>query len=409
MRSTQPSRDACRRTERPLVAMERENAVHNAGMTGFRQSRKANGRQFGGPVIATPRPGAGRPAARVSPRACSYSAGSGRPTASRVGSDQAHLPQSGQLPSNVCAPCLTGGGMDGRSRSRSPGTDASHAADADRRAERGYDRAFLHMLVAIDGAFKSLPRALQIRVERWVLKLSEPCTSNSFRRNRNLHAALLAAMVRTGEFSEPFTGMPPDGRLPRLPTHLVSDWSMQCPVRMPRLASPLASVLVSLRPPLRRPRLEIPLPCADAERERRGETPASLVQQGCRSRAPHTHCRRSAVPAIPATAVTTTTPAAAPAPAPAARQASTGLLLRVQPRSPSLGVGRSGLRHLRSSWERRQNPAGCLGGSNRPRWLEPSPSQEDCRRAAARINARAKRPGSRYPAKISASVSADPT
>lgn len=87
---------------------------------------------------------------------------------------------------------------------------------------RGFDEAFLQHLVAIEGTYKRLPRALQIRVERWVVKLSEPCSNDSFRRNRNLHAALLASMVQQAEFTEPFHGLPPEGKLHRLPNHLVS-------------------------------------------------------------------------------------------------------------------------------------------------------------------------------------------
>jgi len=102
------------------------------------------------------------------------------------------------------------------------GQAPTNPGDDDRKAARTFDEAFLHMLVTVESTYKALPRSLQIRVERWVLKLSEPCTNNSFRRNRNLHAALLAEMVRTQEFVEPFDGLPPEARLARLPGHMVS-------------------------------------------------------------------------------------------------------------------------------------------------------------------------------------------
>jgi ribosome-associated translation inhibitor RaiA len=108
--------------------------------------------------------------------------------------------------------CVMRGGLAGMS-----GSDGGTVRGD---SSKVFDEVFLQQLVAIESSYRSLPKQLQIRVERWVSKLSEPCSNDAFRRNRNLYGALLVEQTAAGKFSEPFHRLPESVRLPMLPSHL---------------------------------------------------------------------------------------------------------------------------------------------------------------------------------------------
>lgn len=84
------------------------------------------------------------------------------------------------------------------------------------------DAEFMSRLTKIQRQYVRLNKQLQVRVEKWCQALSEECTNDTWRRNRNAYADLLAVFVSSGELEEPFDRFPPtDGPLEKLPPHLV--------------------------------------------------------------------------------------------------------------------------------------------------------------------------------------------
>ena len=81
-------------------------------------------------------------------------------------------------------------------------------------------RKFLFTLQKIEDAYHDLPRALKIRVERWVSKMVDAVENPVWRKERNLYGAALMQAVETRDFKPPFHTSPPDGGLPSLPTSL---------------------------------------------------------------------------------------------------------------------------------------------------------------------------------------------
>lgn len=61
----------------------------------------------------------------------------------------------------------------------------------------------------------------RIRAEKWIQKLSEPCSNLLWKKSRNDYAALLSKMVAEREFTEPFNKLPGVGSLQSLPAYLV--------------------------------------------------------------------------------------------------------------------------------------------------------------------------------------------
>ena len=57
----------------------------------------------------------------------------------------------------------------------------------------------------------------QIRIRQWIKKLSSVINNILWRKNRNLYAKLLLAMLKTKSgLLEPFNKCPPEGSLPKL-------------------------------------------------------------------------------------------------------------------------------------------------------------------------------------------------
>lgn len=84
------------------------------------------------------------------------------------------------------------------------------------------DRVFLQSLKEIEKTYTTLPKALRIRIERWVDKLSVCGTNQVWKRHRNLYVKLLLNQVVGQNLSEPFHELPPDGALPSFPSHVLS-------------------------------------------------------------------------------------------------------------------------------------------------------------------------------------------
>lgn len=84
------------------------------------------------------------------------------------------------------------------------------------------DAEFMRRLTDIQRKYSRLSKQLQIRVEKWCQALSEECTNDTWRKNRNAYADLLAVQVSGGELGEPFDKSPPaGGPLEKLAPHLV--------------------------------------------------------------------------------------------------------------------------------------------------------------------------------------------
>ena len=81
---------------------------------------------------------------------------------------------------------------------------------------------FIASILEIEALYKDFPKALRIRIERWVERLVNSGSNPAFTSHRNAYTKLLLSMVRQSRFSEPFHKMPTDGRLAPFPTHLRS-------------------------------------------------------------------------------------------------------------------------------------------------------------------------------------------
>eukprot|EP00611_Tribonema_gayanum_P030665 TRINITY_DN85_c3_g1_i2.p1 TRINITY_DN85_c3_g1~~TRINITY_DN85_c3_g1_i2.p1 ORF type:complete len:314 (+),score=100.35 TRINITY_DN85_c3_g1_i2:347-1288(+) len=79
----------------------------------------------------------------------------------------------------------------------------------------------------------SIPFPKQIRIERWIEKLTAPAASSnaSSRKNRDAYLSLLAMDVERGDLREPFDRLPPNGPLRTLPPHLPLRHALQLPQR----------------------------------------------------------------------------------------------------------------------------------------------------------------------------------
>ena len=82
------------------------------------------------------------------------------------------------------------------------------------------DRAFLSICHECERYYTELDRGLQIRVEKWIEKLSLTGFNSVWKKHRNAYAKLLLHMILNKKFQEPFQKMPPEGQLPCFPVHL---------------------------------------------------------------------------------------------------------------------------------------------------------------------------------------------
>ncbi|KDO26308.1 hypothetical protein SPRG_20604 [Saprolegnia parasitica CBS 223.65] len=94
---------------------------------------------------------------------------------------------------------------------RPPTPDASVALDDE----------LVCLLMEIERIYLQHPRHLQIRIERWVDKISEPILNVQWKRSANDHALLLLEMTRSGVFRTPFDRNPPHGPLRTLPRYMI--------------------------------------------------------------------------------------------------------------------------------------------------------------------------------------------
>jgi hypothetical protein len=78
------------------------------------------------------------------------------------------------------------------------------------------DKPFAHYLAEIQKAYVVLPKALRIRVERWIEKLATTGNNPVWKKQRNAYAKLLLSMVVSRHLEAPFNVLPPEGSLPPL-------------------------------------------------------------------------------------------------------------------------------------------------------------------------------------------------
>ncbi|ETV74371.1 hypothetical protein, variant [Aphanomyces astaci] len=83
------------------------------------------------------------------------------------------------------------------------------------------DDELVCILMEIERGYLDFPRPLQIRIEKWVDKISQPIVHLQWKKNANYYAILLLDMVRRGVFRAPFDKTPPFGPLQTLPRHMI--------------------------------------------------------------------------------------------------------------------------------------------------------------------------------------------
>lgn len=99
------------------------------------------------------------------------------------------------------------------------------------------DRSFELSRRQVEDHLSEFPRHTQVRISKWLQKLSQPVTNLTFKRERNAYIALLLFRIQQANkhistaseksqkdllFAEPFDKLPRDEPLPKLPNHLRS-------------------------------------------------------------------------------------------------------------------------------------------------------------------------------------------
>ncbi|KAF0686949.1 Aste57867_21297 [Aphanomyces stellatus] len=84
------------------------------------------------------------------------------------------------------------------------------------------DDELVCILMEIERLYLDFPKPIQIRIERWVEKISEPIVHVPWKKNANYYAILLLEMIRRGVFREPFDKNPPAGPLQTLPRYMIN-------------------------------------------------------------------------------------------------------------------------------------------------------------------------------------------
>ena len=81
-------------------------------------------------------------------------------------------------------------------------------------------KLFFSMCHEVERYYVDLERSPQIRVEKWVEKLTLTGLNSVWKKHRNAYMRLMLTMILKKEFTEPFNHLPPDGPLPSFPVHL---------------------------------------------------------------------------------------------------------------------------------------------------------------------------------------------
>jgi hypothetical protein len=82
------------------------------------------------------------------------------------------------------------------------------------------DSHFHKLIITIQSHMQVLQRQTQVRITKWLKKLTEETTNTVWKRNRNSYARLLHEQLRSGgKLRAPFDTLPPDGPLPTLSKH----------------------------------------------------------------------------------------------------------------------------------------------------------------------------------------------
>jgi hypothetical protein len=82
------------------------------------------------------------------------------------------------------------------------------------------DQVFVKYLSEIERIYIALPKAVRIRVERWVDKLVSVGYNDIWKRHRNSYAKLLLNMIVNRNLESPFNVFPPEGPIPAFPVYL---------------------------------------------------------------------------------------------------------------------------------------------------------------------------------------------
>ena len=98
---------------------------------------------------------------------------------------------------------------------------SSSAIDAESGSSES-DRQYLSILHEIERYYRELNRGYQIRVEKWIWKLSCTGANPTWKKHRNAYAKLLCNMILNKDLGGPFATVPPEGPLSSFPVHLRS-------------------------------------------------------------------------------------------------------------------------------------------------------------------------------------------
>lgn len=90
----------------------------------------------------------------------------------------------------------------------------------DNSRDSNIENAFLKLVQEIEKEYRNMPKAMRIRVEKWLEKLVLTGSNAVWRKTRNAYARLLLDMVISKRLTEPFHQLPPDGPLPSFPSHI---------------------------------------------------------------------------------------------------------------------------------------------------------------------------------------------
>lgn len=88
------------------------------------------------------------------------------------------------------------------------------------RSDSSLETAFMKLVQEIEKEYRTLPKSMRIRIEKWLEKLVLTGSNLVWRKNRNSYARLLLDMVINKRLTEPFHQLPPDGPLPSFPSHV---------------------------------------------------------------------------------------------------------------------------------------------------------------------------------------------
>ena len=85
-----------------------------------------------------------------------------------------------------------------------------------------YDREFISLMITIEKRSEVLNKHDKLRIKNWCKKLCQVTNNIEWKKNRNLHAISLLAMLINQRLEEPYNKLPKDGELPIVSQTLVN-------------------------------------------------------------------------------------------------------------------------------------------------------------------------------------------